>query len=184
MHRVFPVCSRLPVVPQRTSRRDLLSSPIGASPLGDFGFGRIARLASWRRSARRLPCARKHPASCGRTCHGFLPFWERRRGAPRVQRPTLVLITSKLQSHSGCGPTTSRSSDRKVSAVSLGNSPRGDAPIGEANVHAKDVKCRQCAVCATKGARRWANPFDRAAGEQGWPEQGFRKRPTKQLDSS
>jgi hypothetical protein len=36
-----------------------------------------------------------------------------------------------------------------VSAVSLGNSPRGDAPIGEANLHAKDVKCRKSAECAT-----------------------------------
>jgi hypothetical protein len=153
MHRVFPVCSRLPVVPQRTSRRDLLSSPIGASPLGDFGFGRIARLASWRRSARRLPHARKLPASCRRTCHGFLPCWELLYGAPRVQRPTLAQqprITSKLQSHISYGPATSRCSDRKVYAVLLGNSPRGDAPIGEANVHAKDVKCRKSAVCATK----------------------------------
>ena len=114
MHRVFPVCSRLPVVPQRTSRRDLLSSPIGASTLGDFGFGRIARLASWRRSARRLPHARKHPASCRRTCHGFLPCWELLYGAPRVQRPTLARqpkVTSKLQSHSSYGPATSRCSE-------------------------------------------------------------------------
>ena len=180
MHRVFPVCSRLPVVPQRTSRRDLLSSPIGASPLGDFGFGRIARLASWRRSARRLPRVRKHPASCRRTCHGFLPFWECLYGAPRVQRPTLA--RQPIWSPRSFNPTVAvaqrpaAAPKWKVSALSLGNSPRGEAPIGEANVHAKDVKCRKSAVCATKGAGRWASPFDRAAGEQGWPGEQARAR--------
>jgi hypothetical protein len=178
MHRVFPVCSRLPVVPQRTSRRDLLSSPIGASPLGDFGFGRIARLASWRRSARRLPHARKLPASCRRTCHGFLPCWELLYGAPRVQRPTLAQqpiwsprsfnLTLAMAQRPAAAPKW------KVYAVLLGNSPRGDAPIGEANVHAKDVKCRKSVVYATKGAGRWASPFDRAA--PGWPGEQARAR--------